>query len=211
MPRLLDLFCGAGGAGMGYSRAGFDVVGVDHLPQPRYPFEFIEDDALSYLEGLIFDRRTTYFDLIHASPPCQDYSALLALQNGKQYEQLIPPIRDLLQQSGAPYVIENMVGAPLIDPVLLCGSSFGLGVRRHRIFETYPPVYMRPPCAHHGTEPLDVTGTGGPGGRHRKPKNMKQASEAMGIDWMKRKELTQAIPPAYCEFIGRELLRQMQG
>ena len=207
--RLLDLFCGAGGAAMGYSRAGFDeIVGVDNRPQKNYPFEFVQDDALSYLEGLIFDRTTMYFDLIHASPPCQGYSALLSMQHGKKYEELIPPVRDLLQQSGVSFVIENVVGAPLINPVLLCGSSFGLGVQRHRLFETSPNIYLRPPCVHYGTKPLDVTGTGGPGGRHRKPSSMEQAKEAMGIDWMTRAELSQAIPPAYTEYIGQVLLER---
>jgi DNA (cytosine-5)-methyltransferase 1 len=207
-PRLLDLFCGAGGCSVGYQRAGFDVVGVDIEPQPNYPFTFHQADAMTFpLEG---------FDAIHASPPCQEYSALSGLTT-KDYPKLIEPVRGRLEATGLPYVIENVVGAPLIAPVRLCGSSFGLRVWRHRLFEvSHNAPTLVPPCSHHHHPlPLDVTGTGGPsskprtspcGGLSRKPASLAEAREAMGIDWMNRAELANAIPPAYCEHIGHYLL-----
>lgn len=209
-PRLLDLFCGAGGAATGYSRAGFNVVGVDRIWQPRYPFGFMLGEAVDFLART----RGEGFDAIHASPPCQAYSSTRTLHSN-EYPRLVEPIRDLLDDIGLPYVIENVVGAPLRSPVRLCGSSFGLGVRRHRLFEMSNPPAVVPPCAHHTQpEPIDVTG-GGPsrpgrtrtsGGVSRKPRNMAEASEAMGIDWMTRSEINEAIPPAYTEWIGRQLL-----
>ena len=131
-PRLLDLFCCAGGAGMGYSRAGFDVVGVDLSPQKNYPFEFIQADALA-----LDPKFLASFDAIHASPPCQSYSDL-AKRNGNAHEwpRLIEPVREILRSTGLPYVIENVEGAPMIDAVVLCGTMFpGLRVLRHRLFE----------------------------------------------------------------------------
>jgi DNA (cytosine-5)-methyltransferase 1 len=135
-PRILDLFCGAGGASAGYARAGFDVVGVDLNPQPRYPFEFHQADALTFpLDG---------FDAIHASPPCQAYSTMRrGLWKDREHPDLIAPIRDRLIGADVPYVIENVEGARrlLVNPVLLCGTMFGLGtkegnqLRRHRYFE----------------------------------------------------------------------------
>lgn len=213
-PRLLDLFCGAGGAAMGYHRAGFDVVGVDINPQPRFPFKFLQADALA-LEGLFLRE----FDAIHASPPCQDYSTLKGLSTAKR-GRMIEDVREQLQATGAPWVIENVVGSDLQDPITLCGSSFGLGVWRHRRFETNFPIILTPPCSHALVpEPIDVTGTGGPfagirkslgGGISRKPRNLKHAREVMGIAWMTRAELSQAIPPAYTEFIGRRLLASLE-
>jgi DNA (cytosine-5)-methyltransferase 1 len=210
--RLLDLFCGAGGAAMGYHRAGFDVVGVDIHPQPHYPFEFHQDDATTFpLDG---------FDVIHASPPCQAYSATAHFSSsGTNHPMLVEPTRDRLVASGQPWVIENVVGAPLLSPVRLCGSSFGLRVWRHRLFEMSDPPAMVPPCSHyHHPEPLDVTGTGAAsvrprlsgGGRSRKPAGVSQARAAMGIDWMSRRELAQAIPPAYTEWIGRQLIASLE-
>lgn len=206
--RLLDLFCGAGGAAMGYHRAGFDeIVGVDINPQPNYPFEFIRANALE---------RSDFggFDLVHASPPCQSYSALKGLI-GEIRPALVEPVRDLLAASGVPHVIENVVGAPLVDPIRLCGSSFGLGVWRHRLFELSFPVALVPPCSHyHHPKPVDVTGTGGPsskprtdgGGVSRKPRSLEHARQSMGVDWMTRRELSEAIPPAYTEWIGTQFL-----
>lgn len=138
-PRLLDLFCGAGGAAMGYHRAGFEVVGVDLKPQKHYPFEFHQADALEFLA-----EHGREFDVIHASPPCQAHTSLKNLHD-KDYPELIEPTRRLLEKTGLPYIIENVVGAPLRNPILLCGSSFGLRVRRHRLFESNwfliaPPV-----------------------------------------------------------------------
>lgn len=199
-PRLLDLFCKAGGATQGYVEAGFEVIGVDVEPQPNYPYEFHQADALDYpLDG---------FDAIHASPPCQDYSVTASLHSS-YYPRLIEPVRERLIAAGVPYVIENVEGArrDLRNPVRLCGSSFGLGVRRHRLFELSFPVLWVPPCAHYlQPEPIDVTGTGGPGGRHRKPDNLAHAREVMGIGWMTRPELSEAIPPPYTRWIGQQLL-----
>ncbi|MDE3197585.1 MAG: DNA cytosine methyltransferase, partial [Acidobacteriota bacterium] len=146
-PRLLDLFCCAGGAGAGYGRAGFEVVGVDLKPQPRYPFEFRQADALALDSDFIAS-----FDAIHASPPCQSYSDL-AKRNGNAHEwpRLVEPVRRMLQQSGLPYIIENVEGAPLLNPVVLCGTMFrGLRVLRHRLFESNFPII----APLHGRHPL---------------------------------------------------------
>jgi DNA (cytosine-5)-methyltransferase 1 len=213
--RLLDLFCGAGGCSVGYARAGFEVVGVDVNPMSQYPFEFHQADALEYL-----DAHGREFDAIHASPPCQDYSTTKSL-HATVYPRLIEPSRALLAHIGRPYIIENVEGArrDLRNPIKLCGSSFGLGVRRHRLFETSWPILFTPPCAHHlQPEPIDVTGTGGPssaprtagGGEHRKPRNLAHAREVMGIDWMNRQELSEAVPPAYTEWLGSELMAHLE-
>jgi DNA (cytosine-5)-methyltransferase 1 len=205
-PRLLDLFCGAGGAAMGYHRAGFDVIGVDINPQNNYPFEFHQADAMTFpLDG---------YDMVHASPPCQEYSVTRSLHD-VAYPRLVAPTRERLREVGLPFVIENVVGADLIEPVTLCGSMFGLGVRRHRRFEVSGGLIMRPKCRHDlQPEPLDVTG-GGPtkpgrtrttGGVSRKPRNVREAGDAMGIGWMTRDELNEAIPPAYTQFLGEQLL-----
>lgn len=209
-PRLLDLFCGAGGCSVGYARAGFEVVGVDLNPQPNYPFEFVQHDALT------FPWDPADFDAVHASPPCQAHSTLKARTQHIFHVDLVDDVRLLLRASGLPYVIENVPGAPLEAPVTLCGSSFGLGVRRHRLFETNFPV-MAPPCAHgaqevkydryqHGrhyrSPVVAVYGSGG--GKARE-----HWDEAMGIDWMNTAELAQAIPPAYTEHIGHYLLAEL--
>lgn len=225
-PKLLDLYCGAGGAAMGYHQAGFDVVGVDIDPQPNYPFEFVQADALEFLAWRTrhTDRRVddaiASADVIHASPPCQDHSTLSAMQpKGHGTGWLLPASRELLVHTRLPYVIENVVGADMINPVTLCGSSFGLGVRRHRLFElSWAPGFV-PPCAHYlQPAPIDVTGTGGPrlgdrldaaGGSSRKPRNLAEARNAMGINWMTRVELSQAIPPAYTAWVGQSLLESL--
>ena len=192
---------------MGYHRAGFEVVGVDIERQPRYPFEFHQADAILYsLDG---------FDVIHASPPCQDYSSLKGLQAHRR-PRLVPAIRARLRRTATSYVIENVIGSDLEYCFALCGSSFGLGVRRHRLFEMSEPPAFWPQCEHDlQPEPIDVTGTGGPfngtrkatgGGVSRKPRNIAHAREAMGINWMTRRELSEAIPPAYTEWIGRYLM-----
>lgn len=222
-PRLLDLFCGAGGCSVGYHRAGFDVVGVDIQQQPNYPFEFVQADALEVLRtvasGQWFGDAIDDVVAIHASPPCQAYSTTASLHD-TAYPELVEPVRELLEATGLPYVIENVVGSPLRNPIKLCGSSFGLRVWRHRLFETNWPVGMVPPCSHaEHPEPIDVTGSGsrrindrgdGAGGNSRKPRNISEARAAMGIDWMTRRELSEAIPPAYTEFIGEQLLRHIQ-
>lgn len=214
-PRLLDLFCGAGGAGFGYHLAGFEVVGVDLVASKNYPFDFHQADALTYpLDG---------FDFVHASPPCQGYSDLRHLHQtpeyAEKYPRLIEAVRERLIASGLPYVIENVEGAPLINPVVLCGTMFPeLRVLRHRLFETSftvprPAHIKRHPLvfthdkrkAHYGkldqnTSFVQVTGGGNC--------SIKNAREAMGIDWMNKHELNEAIPPAYTKFIGEAWLGQ---
>ena len=215
-PRLLDLFCGAGGCSVGYERAGFEVVGVDNDPQPNYPFTFIRADALGLLGSPWFN--VTAFDAIHASPPCQAYAGLAA-KDGR-HPRLIEPTRELLRSTGLPYVIENIADARphLIDPVRVCGSSFGLHVRRHRLFETNWPL-MGSSCAHGGQEIRAYYGKPGwlawePRGAQvqkvgRKPLlrgSVEQAPADMGIDWMTWDELREAIPQAYTEYVGQQLL-----
>jgi DNA (cytosine-5)-methyltransferase 1 len=210
-PRLLDLFCGAGGAAVGYHRAGFDVVGVDIAPQPRYPFEFVQDDALLVLSGeggrgWVEER----FEAIHASPPCQAYTQL---SNG-DHPRLIEPVRELLQATGLPYVIENVVGAPLLEPTLLCGSMFGLNVRRHRLFETSFDV-MAPKCQHGWTDEIRAYyGKSGwlawKGHKSILRGSVEQAPVDMGIDWMTWDELREAIPPVYTELIGHQLMSHLK-
>lgn len=201
MPRLLDLYCGAGGAAVGYHRAGFEVVGVDIRPQPHYPFEFHQADAMTYpLDG---------FDAIHASPPCQAYS-WAAKRWDRTRVDLVDATRQRLMKSEAPYVIENVVGAPLRRPILLCGQMFGLGVIRHRLFEmdwgSLIWVPDHPPCS--GLVKAGKASTvAGHGGETRKGRgSLAQKQADMGIDWMTLDELNQAIPPAYTEWIGRELM-----
>ena len=203
-PLLLDLFCGAGGAAVGYHRAGFDVIGVDINPQPHYPFEFIQGDALGDLpEGLLG------FDAVHASPPCQAYIRSGNTAQDGRHPDLLPATRQLLEDSGLPYVIENVPGAPMRPDLILCGSMFGLDVRRHRWFEsnaTLPP--WTSPCDH--SKP--VAGVyGHPHGANGAapgmlPGTLEVWSDAMGIDWMTAAELANAIPPAYTEHIGRQLI-----
>lgn len=219
-PLLLDLFCGAGGAAKGYHDAGFDVIGVDIHMQPRYPYEFWQTDVTRF-DVKAWARRLDA-TAIHASPPCQAYSTTASLHD-TEYPRLIAPVRELLQATGLPYIIENVAGArsELRDPITLCGSSFGLGVRRHRLFEIHGfEVGLVPPCNHGAQpEPVDVTGTGssrngprldGGGGNSRKPRNLAHAREVMAIDWMTRPELSEAIPPAYTHWIGERLMEQLK-
>jgi DNA (cytosine-5)-methyltransferase 1 len=211
-PRLLDLFCCAGGAAIGYSRAGFEVVGVDIKPQPHYPLQFIQADALALDPEFIAS-----FDAIHASPPCQSYSDL-AKRNGNAdaWPRLVDPVRDMLVRSGLPYVIENVEGAPLNNPTILCGTMFkGLRVLRHRLFETnfrlVTPVHGKHPKVHtfdkrksqfgKTDEMRDFVSVNGGGNC-----TVAAASDAMGIDWMTKNELNEAIPPVYTQFIGEQLL-----
>lgn len=200
-PRLLDLFCGAGGAAMGYHRAGFEVVGVDLKPQPRFPFEFHQADALTYPLG--------GFDVVHASPPCQSYSYMSACRPGLSgtYPDLIEAVRERLDNSGLPYVIENVPNAPLRADATLCGHMFGLELYRHRVFESNRPL-AEPEHPRHIK----------PGGRagHWKPGEVISvagnfapaavARKAMGIHWMNRAELGESIPPAYTRHIGAQLM-----
>lgn len=213
--RMLDLFCGAGGVAMGYHRIGFEVVGVDINPQPHYPFEFIQDDAIEFMKRMIAGgtfESLGLFDAIHASPPCQFKTAYKRRPDHvNDSPNLIPVTRDLLKASGQPYVIENIEGARehLRDPIMLCGSSFGLDVRRHRLFECSLPLIGRG-CEHHWQTPRFPPATNRTNlrstvevGVWRIPLETQQ--QAMGIDWMTVKELSEAIPPVYTEFIGKQL------
>ena len=193
---------------MGLVHAGFDVTGVDIKPQPRFPFKFIEADAMRFpLDG---------YDFIWASPPCQAY-----IQRNKnlstRHPRLIEPIRERLIAHSVPYVIENVPGAPLIHPFTLCGSAFGLKVLRHRLFECPFCVVLPPPCQHDGFvatgDYAAVYAFGGRGPRHGKGKRdgpptqpAPKWADAMGIDWMTDAELSQAVPPAYSEFIGKQVM-----
>lgn len=215
--RVLDLYCGAGGMSMGYHRAGFDVVGVDIAPQPRYPFEFVQGDALEYAAA-----NGGGFDLISASPPCQIYSVTWPLAKGAHLD-LVSTTRDTLQAIGKPYVIENVPGSPLENALMLCGTMFPhLRVVRHRLFETVPLLWWPPaPCNHWG-----VCSAAGRGKSRSNKKGYVPGSfdnfdfitvagndyikadgaKAMGIDWMIKKELSQAIPPPYSEWLGRQIM-----
>lgn len=200
---------------MGYHRAGFEVVGVDIDEQSNYPFEFIQEDVLS-----LSRRFLRSFDVIHASPPCQSYSDL-AKRNGNAHEwpRLVEPVRELLESTGRPYVIENVEGAPLLNPVVLCGTMFPvLRVIRHRLFESnmdltvpthgkHPLVFTHDKRKRHygkldqNTSFVQVTGGGNC--------SIANAKDAMGIDWMTKAELNEAIPPKYTEFLGRQIKRQL--
>lgn len=212
-PILLDLFCKAGGAGKGYADAGFEVVGIDRDPQPRYPFEFIRADVFEFLRWWrLLGRRQRPFDAIHASPPCQAFSSMRTRWSDREHPELIGPVRARLRASGLPFVIENVEGAPLHAPTTLCGSMFGLEVRRHRLFECSLPV-TQPDCDHVGQGPVvgvyGNTGAGGNRGLERRRGRTNGVADwrrAMGIDWMTAAELTQAIPPVYTEYIGRQLI-----
>lgn len=215
--RALDLFCCAGGAGMGLHRAGFEVVGVDIKARPNYPFEFHQADALTFpLEG---------FDFIWASPPCQGYTAMRHAPGAKGAPLLIDAVRDRMP-AGVPWVIENVEEAAwaMRNPVTLCGSMFDLGtqgcrLQRHRLFEASFRI-PAPECSHDSRPVVGVYGgharrraasAGGRGTRDVWDGGHKAAaSEAMGIDWMTLAEMSEAIPPAYSEFIGRAAIAYIQ-
>ncbi len=210
--KLLDLYCKAGGASKGYQLAGFEVVGVDIKKQKRYPFEFIQADCLELMKDMDFLKS---FDVIAASPPCQTHSITQHLRNaqGRSTDKvdLIPQTREALIASGKPYVIENVPGSPLINPIQMCGSHFGLKVRRHRRFESNLPI-VGSPCDHKSQgKPVGVYGSMRdeiPKGGHT-AKSIEEAREAMGIDWMIWGELVEAIPPVYTKEIGKQLLLLM--
>lgn len=210
-PRLLDLFCGAGGAAMGYHRAGFDIVGVDLQRQPHYPFAFIQHDCLALDQGFLRS-----FDAIHASPPCQRYTRKAATWGRKrvnviEHPDLLGPTRDMLDESDRPYAIENVMGAPMRCDAMLCGTMFGLRISKHRQFETnFPFAYILPSCDH-----SDVynpwSGEGRSAVEHR---------AAQGTPWIpqcggaSRKagvtgDLNNAIPPAFAEWMGAHLLHEI--
>ena len=195
---------------MGYSLAGFDVTGVDLEPQPNYPFPFIQADAL--------DVDLAGYDVIHASPPCQAYALITAVAGEREdHPALIAPVRERLLATGKPFIIENVESAKseMVNWVRLCGSSFGLDVQRHRLFECgrWYPLGV-PPCAHHWQVPkyrnTDTRRTAprriiGVHGHPNYPEEQALREKAMGIDWMGWRELTQAIPPAYTEWLGLSL------
>jgi len=204
--KLLDLFCGGGGATRGYQNAGFYVVGIDIKPMPRYcGNEFHQADALEYLAEYGAE-----FDVIHASPPCQHYSfACKAAHTSEKFPDLLPKTRDTLISVNRPYVIENVPGAPMIPNLILCGSYFGLPIVRHRLFEIYPPIFILVPSCNHVIAPIGVYGNGTNSWYRKKTGHNASTNDwrkAMGIDWMTKKELAEAIPPAYTEFIGKQLI-----
>lgn len=214
VPRLLDLFCGGGGSAVGYHRAGFEVVGVDAEPQPSYPFEFHHADAMSYpLDG---------FDVVTASPPCQDHSTLRSTHAEHGTGWMLRATVERFRASGLPWVVENVPGSESEMAgcvwVTLCGSSFGLRVRRHRRFAS-SLLLLVPECQHKVQgRPLGVYGSGGSrtpeaiarGGVKGVKATAKEAPAAMGIDWMPHDRLVQAIPPAYTELLGRQLMAHLQ-
>lgn len=218
-PKLLDLFSGAGGAARGYQLAGFHVTGIDIKHQPRYAGDvFIQADALAYVA-----QHGHEYDAIHASPPCQAYSVTKSLTT-KEHPKLVEQTRELLKATGKPYIIENVPGAPLINAITLCGTMFGLGVIRHRLFETNPQIWFAPAACKH-----DGLSTGNhkafrKKGFTRVPRFsdgykfisvtgnsfiLEDAEQAMAIDWMNRQEIAEAIPPAYTQWIGERLMEQL--
>lgn len=235
--RILDLFCKAGGAARGYDRAGFDVVGVDVEPQPRYPYEFVQGCAIDFLRLLIEGRgpegwELNDFDAVHASPPCQKFTRL-RMPNAKRHPDLVTPTLALLRQCRRPWVVENVPGAPIDAHLILCGSMFGLGtgeaeLRRHRHFELGGFFCFQPDCRHGQRKVIGVYGGGGKdkrrpsvvgvwgnaGGKMARDGtqqfNKSERAEAMGIDWMTVGELSQAVPPAYTKYIGGWLLKALK-
>lgn len=213
--KLLDLFCGVGGGSDGYFMAGFDdIVGVDNRIQPRYPYDFIRADVFTFLRNVDISS----FDAIHASPPCQKYSVLARTHKHIEHDDLIPETRYWLERSGKPYVIENVEGAPLFNPKLICGTERGLSVdgyrlRRHRWFETNFDM-VTPKCKCPGDKrPIIYVAGGGPtyatngwGKAKTHCANANQARKVMGIEWANRLEVAQAIPPAYTRLIGSHLI-----
>jgi DNA (cytosine-5)-methyltransferase 1 len=214
-PRLLDLFCGAGGAAMGYHRAGFEVVGVDIKPQPRYPFKFVQDDIAGWVRVPVALFRC---DAIHASPPCQDYSRAMRHLAAPQ-PRLIDPVIELLKQTGLPWIVENVDGAPIptqttLDGrygVELCGTAFGLSVYRHRLFEASFPVHGSP-CRHvrYAMNPHSVAGRERIYAEHGRQDPEILWRKEMGVEWMGRYEAREAVPPVFTEFLGCQLLTHVE-
>lgn len=233
-PVLIDFFCKAGGASMGYHRAGFRVIGVDKDPQPNYPFQFVRGDAIDLFDEMVWIYRPA---AVAGSPPCWKHSRLRT-RTQREYADFIPQFREKCRASGLPYVIENVEGAPLIDPILICGSMLrnargelpiidDLLLKRHRLFESNLP--LEPPAAdlcQIGKRAgwwrafIDVHGGGGqretrlPDGRrscHGNKASESEAARLMGIDWMTAEEKNQAIPPVYTEYVGRALTAHLSG
>lgn len=219
-PLLLDLFCGAGGCARGYADAGFDVIGVDIAPQKHYPYQFVEADALNVLAQLASDGIwrgycVDDFDAIHASPPCQGYSVTRHMNRAarRDHPLLLSRVRSMLNEIGLPWVIENVNGAPMGHFLTLCGTQFGLRVYRHRRFES-SHLLMSPGHCSHPHELMDgyvcIYGDhvrGRQTGNQYPYYSLAAGRAAMGIDWpVTQHELAQAIPPAYTEWIGQQLL-----
>lgn len=205
--RLLDLFCGAGGSAVGYHRAGFEVVGVDNRRQKNYPFEFHQADAFEYLE-----QHGHEFDVIHASPPCQAYSVTKNFTTKRDHLDLLAAIREQLRALGKPWVIENVPGAPMIPHYKLCGCMFNLPkLRRVRWFETSWNGFQLEGPHKHQPDVITVAGHDVPSHQRKfgRSVTLDERKAAMGIDWMGRDALGQAIPPAYTEWIGRRLLEAL--
>lgn len=201
-PRLLDLCCCQGGASAGYVAAGFDVSGVDIVAQPRYPYTFYQADAIAYVR----DYGHTY-DVIVGSPPCQLYSNAWRIQ-GREHPDLIEPMRAAMIESGKPYVIENVVGAPLVDPIELCGTMFGLHTYRHRLFESNLDI-KAPPHRAHDERTVKMGRALREGDFYHAVGNfisVDYVRRDLRLPWMNRDGLRESIPPAYAEHIGRQLL-----
>ncbi|MFJ3084731.1 SAM-dependent methyltransferase [Streptomyces halstedii] len=208
-PRLLDLYCCQGGASAGYAAAGYIVTGVDLSPQPRYPFTFIQGDAIAY----VLEHGHEY-DLIAASPPCQRYSDAQVLQ-GRDHPMLIAPTRAALQATGRPYVLENVPGARghMVDPIVLCGLMFGLGTYRDRYFEAGGGLVLEQP--HHPRHDRPITKMGRPR-RHGEMAHyvgnfsgVQHARTDLGVPWMNRDGIRECIPPAYTQFLGEQAAAQL--
>ena len=223
-PRLLDLFCCAGGAAKGYADAGFEVVGVDIDPQPNYPYEFHQADAIEFVKAHGHE-----FDAIHASCPCQTFSRTKTLHSN-EHPDLIKPTRDALVASGKPWVIENVVGAPLIDPIKLSGQHFNmtapdvdgvpLKLVRHRLFESN--ILLRVPDSFHANRHIQTASIYGAGGgwtpRHRDNPDRRGGyiphadviKKLLGIDWMTKHEMSQSIPPVFTEWVGGQIIEYLE-
>jgi DNA (cytosine-5)-methyltransferase 1 len=210
----LDMYCCAGGATKGLQRAGFKVLGVDHKAQPRYCGDwFVEADCLSLTPAFV-----RQFDFAWASPPCQAHTSMKTMWNAKQHADLIPQTLDLLKRAGVPYVVENVVGAPLENAFMLCGTQFGLGIpeaelRRHRLFVTNTGLAFPRRCKHRKRYTIGVYGGGHGVSLHRHARGERcftaeQQRKAMDMPWATVDEMSQAIPPAYSEFIARAFLAQ---
>lgn len=223
-PVALDLYCCAGGAAMGYYRAGFDVLGVDINPQPRYPFKFVQGDAIQFVR-----EHGHKFAFIHASPPCQKFSKTRTLHTNDSHPDLVEETREALRETGKPYIIENVVGAPLIDPLVLCGTEFDLvapdvdGVPlkllRHRLFESNMLLEGNGGCRHDPSiQTASVYGAGGgwtpkhrdsPTRRGGYVPHTDVCRALLGVDWTNKHELSQVIPPVFTEHLGRQVLAQL--
>lgn len=204
-PVALDLCCCQGGASAGYARAGYRVVGVDIDPQPRYPFEFVLGDAIALLPALV-ERYSPV--LVVGSPPCQLYTKAWRIQKN-DHPDLVAPMREAFIATGLPYVIENVEGAPLLDPLVLCGLMFGLKTDRHRLFESNVPL-SAPPHPNCRALPKTKMGRAFVDGELRQYvgnfHGPAAAREDLGVPWMSRDGIRECIPPAYTEHLGQQLL-----